>query len=112
MEFLVFTLAVGLIIALVCVLSGRSTPGQGVVPSPSPSPPGPDDLVLGVVDSTTPSDRPPHLILSRADQEHHATVWGRTGSGKSKLLQSLFLQHLDKGHGIGLIDPHHDLAFD
>jgi hypothetical protein len=39
-------------------------------------------------------------------------VWGRTGSGKSKLLQSIFLQHLRKGHGVGLIEPHHDLSFD
>ena len=52
------------------------------------------------------------MRLDHRDQEYHATVWGRTGSGKSKLLQSIFLQHLKKGHGVGLIEPHHDLSFD
>jgi hypothetical protein len=67
------------------------------------------DILLGTVS--------PHLLfnqlsLTPADQEYHATVWGRTGSGKSKLLQSIFIQHLNKGHGVGLVEPHHDLSFD
>ena len=39
-------------------------------------------------------------------------IVGRTGSGKSRFMQSIFLQHLTKGHGVCLIDPHHDLSFD
>jgi integrase len=50
--------------------------------------------------------------LKEADQGHHATIWGRTGSGKSRLPQSLFVQHLGKNKGVGLIEPHHDLSFD
>lgn len=50
--------------------------------------------------------------LCREDQEHHVTVWGRTGSGKSKLLQAIFLQHLSRRHGVAILDPHHDLSFD
>jgi hypothetical protein len=50
--------------------------------------------------------------LSTEDQAYHATVWGRTGSGKSRFLQSIFLQHLTKRHGVCLIEPHHDLSFD
>jgi hypothetical protein len=44
--------------------------------------------------------------------EYHAAIFGKSGSGKSKLLQSLFLQHAISGSGIGVIEPHHDLSFD
>jgi len=71
--------------------------------------PGAEDIILG---TTAPPFPLPQFRLSPADQDHHATIWGRTGSGKSKLLQSVFLQHLNKGHGVGLIEPHHDLSFD
>ena len=37
---------------------------------------------------------------------------GRSGSGKTTLLRNLLVQHLAAGHGIGLIDPHGDLADD
>jgi len=66
-------------------------------------------VVLG---TTTPPLPYPQFRLTAKDQQHHATIWGRTGSGKSKLLQSVFLQHLNKQHGVGLIEPHHDLSFD
>lgn len=70
----------------------------------------PDGIVLG----TTPANngRDSIVSLDRSDQAHHATMWGRTGTGKSKLIQALFLQHLAKGNGVCLIDPHHDLSFD
>ena len=68
-----------------------------------------DDIVLGV--PLTPS-RGRVLRLNTEDQAFHATIWGQTGSGKSRFLQSMFLQHLTKGHGVCLIDPHHDLSFD
>jgi hypothetical protein len=50
--------------------------------------------------------------LSEKEQAYHAAIFGASGSGKSKLLQSVFLQHLVKGNGVGLIDPHADLALD
>src|SRR5205807_1537343 len=50
--------------------------------------------------------------LSSQEQSYHATIWGQTGSGKSRLLQSLFLQHLRQGKGICMLEPHHDLSFD
>jgi hypothetical protein len=67
------------------------------------------DVTLGTISPHLPFTT---LRLGPRDQDYHATVWGRTGSGKSKLLQSVFLQHLKKGHGVGLIEPHHDLSFD
>ncbi|MCE9608839.1 MAG: type IV secretion system DNA-binding domain-containing protein [Chthoniobacter sp.] len=40
----------------------------------------------------------------------HLYVVGKTGSGKTTLLRNLIVQHLAAGHGVGLIDPHGDLA--
>lgn len=71
--------------------------------------PSKDDIVLGTTAAPLPI---PQFRLSPKDQAYHGTVWGRTGSGKSRLLQSIFIQHLNKGHGVGLIEPHHDLSFE
>ena len=51
-----------------------------------------------------------HFGLSAADRRHHVYVIGKTGSGKSTLLRNLIVQHLAAGDGVGLIDPHGDLA--
>jgi hypothetical protein len=67
------------------------------------------DIVLGLA---TRAAETSVVALSPPQQQSHAMIWGRTGSGKSRLLQSLFLQHLSQGHGVCLIEPHHDLAFD
>ncbi|GAC1443393.1 MAG: hypothetical protein NVSMB52_01720 [Chloroflexota bacterium] len=66
-------------------------------------------IVLGRTHHPLPR---PVLTLSPQEQSYHATIWGQTGSGKSRLLQSLFLQHLAKGQGVAIIEPHHDLSFD
>jgi len=48
--------------------------------------------------------------ISQGDQRQHIYVIGKTGSGKTTLLRNLIIQHIALGHGIGLIDPHGDLA--
>src|SRR6267142_1792476 len=48
--------------------------------------------------------------ISAEDQRHHIYIIGKTGSGKSTLLRNLIIQHSALGHGVGLIDPHGDLA--
>ncbi len=50
------------------------------------------------------------VALSLIDRRQHIYVVGKTGSGKTTLLRNLIVQHLAAGHGIGLIDPHGDLA--
>src|ERR671915_1108720 len=79
--------------------------------------PSANDIVLGGTVPPPFADLFNHLIplqcrLSEKEQAYHAAIFGASGSGKSKLLQSIFLQHLAKGHGVGLIDPHADLALD
>lgn len=48
--------------------------------------------------------------LSHHEQGYHAAIWGRSGAGKSKLLESLLLQHVALGNGVGVLEPHHDLS--
>jgi len=48
--------------------------------------------------------------ISQVDQRQHIYVIGKTGSGKTTLLRNMIVQHIALGHGLGLIDPHGDLA--
>src|SRR5439155_5059722 len=50
--------------------------------------------------------------ISATDQRQHIYVIGKTGSGKTTLLGNLIVQHIARGHGVALIDPHGDLAED
>lgn len=48
--------------------------------------------------------------LSTADRQHHVYCVGKTGTGKTTLLRNLILQDLIAGRGVGVVDPHGDLA--
>jgi len=48
--------------------------------------------------------------IANKDSRQHLYVIGKTGSGKTTLLKSLICQHIQAGHGVGVIDPHGDLA--
>ncbi len=48
--------------------------------------------------------------ISTSDQRQQIYAIGKTGSGKTTLLRNLLIQHIGFGHGVGLIDPHGDLA--
>jgi hypothetical protein len=50
--------------------------------------------------------------ISKEDLRQHVYIIGKTGSGKTTLLRNLIIQHIKLGHGVGLIDPHGDLAED
>ncbi len=44
------------------------------------------------------------------DRRRHMYVIGKTGMGKTNLLENLAIQDIQKGHGIAFIDPHGDTA--
>src|SRR5262249_47226336 len=54
-----------------------------------------DDRVFGIKNE----DRFPHMYII-----------GKTGTGKSTLIETMALQDLENGHGFALIDPHGDLV--
>lgn len=48
--------------------------------------------------------------IKRVDRRRHLYIVGKTGSGKSKLLELLLISDIQNGQGCCLIDPHGDLA--
>src|SRR5215470_5324365 len=48
--------------------------------------------------------------IKRADRRAHMYVIGKTGTGKSTLLETLITQDMENGEGLALLDPHGDLV--
>jgi hypothetical protein len=48
--------------------------------------------------------------ISAEDRRQHLYAVGKTGTGKTTLLRNLICQDIERGFGVGLIDPHGDLA--
>jgi len=50
--------------------------------------------------------------IREEDRKIHFYVVGASGTGKSKFLEFLIRQDVEKGNGFGVIDPHGDLIED
>ena len=50
--------------------------------------------------------------IKETDRTNHFYVIGATGTGKTKFLEYLIRQDIEKGNGFGVIDPHGDLIED
>src|SRR5262249_46323576 len=48
--------------------------------------------------------------IKKADRRAHMYVIGKTGTGKSTLLETLIRQDIENGEGLALLDPHGDLV--
>src|SRR6266705_1091046 len=48
--------------------------------------------------------------IRQADRLFHTYVIGKTGTGKTTLLETLAVQDMMRGRGVAVIDPHGDLA--
>jgi hypothetical protein len=59
-----------------------------------------------------PERRTAFVYLPLPTRLRHTHIIGATGTGKSTLLKSLIRLDLESGRGIGLLDPHGDLADD
>ncbi|PIR04088.1 MAG: hypothetical protein COV59_02800 [Candidatus Magasanikbacteria bacterium CG11_big_fil_rev_8_21_14_0_20_39_34] len=44
------------------------------------------------------------------DRRRHMYIIGKTGMGKSTMMENMLLHDIYKGHGVGLVDPHGDFA--
>jgi hypothetical protein len=52
------------------------------------------------------------FVLPHLDRRQHLYTLGKSGTGKTTLLRNLILQDIEAGRGVGVIDPHGDLAQD
>jgi hypothetical protein len=48
--------------------------------------------------------------LLPADRRQHVYCVGKSGTGKTTLIKNLILQDIELGRGVGVLDPHGDLA--
>src|SRR5258707_13193513 len=48
--------------------------------------------------------------IKKADRRAHMYIIGKTGTGKSTLLETLIRQDIENGDGLALLDPHGDLV--
>jgi hypothetical protein len=48
--------------------------------------------------------------ISQKDRRHHFYAIGKTGMGKSTMLENMIVGDILAGNGVGVIDPHGDLA--
>ena len=71
-----------------------------------------DRLVLGtrhlVADYANVGEVP--WGISHADRRNHVYILGKTGMGKTALLRNMILADIWRDAGVGVIDPHGDLA--
>ena len=51
-----------------------------------------------------------HFGIKDEDRFSHIYVIGKTGTGKSTLLETMALQDIERGKGVVLVDPHGDLV--
>jgi type IV secretory pathway TraG/TraD family ATPase VirD4 len=62
---------------------------------------------IGRVDFRNRSDL---FGIRNEDRFAHIYIIGKTGTGKSTLIETMALQDIARGHGVALIDPHGDLV--
>jgi hypothetical protein len=65
---------------------------------------------ISIFAKTNFRDRLVAFGIKRADRRAHLYILGKTGTGKSTLLESLMLDDMRKGFGFALLDPHGDLV--
>jgi hypothetical protein len=52
------------------------------------------------------------FFASKEDRRRHFYLVGQTGTGKTSLLREMIRQDIERGEGVGVIDPHGDLILD
>lgn len=68
------------------------------------------DAEITVFARTDFRNQPVSFGIKRGDRRAHLYLLGKTGTGKSTLLESLMLDDMRKGFGFALLDPHGDLV--
>ncbi len=88
---------------IVHVLSRRGAP-------PTNLPTDPSDPSISFFATTNFRNQHTPFGLKRIDRRRHSYVVGKSGSGKSKLLELLIKSDIEAGKGVGVLDPHGDLV--
>lgn len=78
---------------------------------PSQPPPNPDDPNRAVLFAQTNfRSQNQRFGIKLDDRRRHMYVIGKTGMGKSTLLENMVIQDIQQGRGVAMVDPHGDLV--
>ncbi len=81
-------------------------------PAPPDVPASKKDPNVGDIAHTNYRDHELHFGFQRADRRRHLYIMGKSGTGKSCLMQLLVQDDMEKGYGCAVLDPHGDLIDD
>src|SRR3990172_2147219 len=70
----------------------------------------PKDITLFAKTSFRSEDKP--FGIKRDDRRKHVYVIGKTGMGKTTMLQNMIIGDITAGNGVAIVDPHGDVAED
>ncbi|MBA3723432.1 MAG: type IV secretion system DNA-binding domain-containing protein [Candidatus Levybacteria bacterium] len=98
--------SVGTIVSNVVQTNSKRAPSPDILPSEGNV----DPSEVSFIGQTNYRSENKVFGLKRFDRRRHLYVVGKTGSGKSKLLELLLKADIENGDGCCLIDPHGDLA--
>jgi hypothetical protein len=97
-------------------ISSVDIPNIQIITSKSLPPPlklpeykGDDTLVTPIGETNYRTNRKP-FGLKKEDRRRHMYIIGKTGMGKSTLLENMICSDIKSGKGVAVIDPHGDLA--
>lgn len=78
--------------------------------NPENSPEKSNDSEITIFAKTNFRNREALFGIRQSDRRAHLYILGKTGTGKSTLLEALMLSDMRKGSGFALLDPHGDLV--
>ncbi len=67
-------------------------------------------MAITIIGTTNWRDHKKPFGIKQRDARHHVYVIGKTGMGKTTLLENMIIQDIEQGRGVGVLDPHGDLA--
>lgn len=73
-----------------------------------PTPPAPSDITFFAETNFRNARR--RFGIKMDDRRRHVYLIGKTGMGKTNMMEQMVLADIYNGHGVGLVDPHGDFA--
>jgi len=96
----------GSLVSNVVQTTSKKAPAPDILPTKKNV----DQKDVSFIGQTTYHNEGKIFGIERNDRRRHLYIVGKTGSGKSRLLELLLISDIQEGHGCCLIDPHGDLA--
>lgn len=67
-------------------------------------------MTITTIGRTSWRDHRDRFGIKQRDRRQHIYIVGKTGMGKTTLLQNMIVQDMEQGKGVAVLDPHGDLA--